>query len=49
MDKQFSLIVETMKKMYKEKKITITQVKNSYNNGVITIEEYDYILGKKGV
>lgn len=49
MDKQFSLIVETMKKMYIEKKITIAQVENSYNNRVITIEEYDYILGKKGV
>ena len=44
-----SITVETFKKMFKEKKIEIAKVKGLLNTKVITLDEYDYILGKKEV
>ena len=47
--KEYSIAVETFKKMFKEKKIEIAKVKGLLNAKVITLDEYDYILGKKEV
>ena len=42
-----SIIVETMKSMYDKGLLKKENVENSYNNKVITLEEYHYILGKE--
>lgn len=47
--KEYSITVETFKKMFKEKKLEIAKVKGLLNGKVITLDEYDYILGKKEV
>lgn len=44
---KYSIVIETIKKMYEDKKITIAQVKSSLNKKIISLDEYDYILGKK--
>ena len=49
MEKKHSIVVETFKLMYKEKKLEITKIKGLLNSQVITLEEYDYILGKNEV
>lgn len=45
-EKHYSLVILTMKQMYAEKKVTISQIKNAYNNGHITRDEYEYIIQK---
>lgn len=49
MEKKYSIVVETFKLMYKEKKLEITKIKGLLNSNIITLEEYDYILGKNEV
>lgn len=49
MEKKYSIVVETFKKMYQEKKLEITKVKGLLNSNIITLEEYNYILGKNEV
>lgn len=46
-ENKYSIIVDTMKRMYEKKEITISQVKTSFNKNIISLEEYNYILGKK--
>ena len=40
------VFVETLKQLYAQKKIDVARVKSIYKKGNITVEEYDYILGK---
>lgn len=47
--KNYSIFIETLKKMYAEKKIDISKIKRHYTQGIINLDEYDYILGKKEV
>lgn len=49
MENKYSIVVETLRKMFEEKKIEIAKVKGLLNSKVITLDEYDYILGKKEV
>lgn len=49
MENKYSIVIETFRTMFKEKKIEIAKVKGLLNNKVITLDEYDYILGKKEV
>lgn len=46
MGNKYSIIVETFKLMYQEKKLEISKVKGLLNSHIITLEEYNYILGK---
>lgn len=46
MEKKYSITVEAFKKMFKEKKMEIAKVKGLLNAKVITLDEYNYILGK---
>ena len=43
-----NLAIEALKGLFERKEINIAKVKQLYSNGVITIEEYNYILGKEG-
>ena len=43
-----NLSIEALKGLFETKQITVVKVKQLYSNGVITIEEYNYILGKEG-
>lgn len=45
-EKKYSVIIETLKQMYRDKQIPIAKVKSMLNAASITLEEYDYILGK---
>ncbi len=45
-EKKYSVIIETLKQMYRDKQISIAKVKSMLNAKSITLEEYDYILGK---
>lgn len=49
MENKYSIVVETLRKMFEEKKIEIAKVKGLLNSKVITLDEYDFILGKKEV
>lgn len=49
MGNKYSIVVETFRLMYKEKKLEIAKVKGLLNSNIITLEEYDYILGKNEV
>lgn len=49
MEHKYSIVVETFKRMYKEKKLEIAKVKGLLNSEIITLEEYNYILGKNEV
>ena len=40
-------LVESIKRLYKVKRITIKQIKAIYEKGNITSDEYSYITGKK--
>ena len=42
--KQYSILVITMREMYKDKQITVAQVKSAYNKKYINIDEYNYVL-----
>ena len=44
---KYSIIVDTLQRMYSVKEVSISQVKSLYNKGVISLYEYNYILGKK--
>ena len=44
---QYSIAIEAFREMYKNKKLEVSKVKQWLNNKVITLDEYNYILGKK--
>lgn len=44
----YSIVVETLRKMYLDKKLEIAKVKSLLDKGVITKDEYKYILEKEG-
>lgn len=41
------IFIETLKQMYMNKTLTIAKIKAMLNDKVITIDEYNYILGKE--
>lgn len=45
-EKKYSIVIETLMQMYKDKLITIAKVKATLNDKKITLDEYNYILGK---
>lgn len=45
---EYTIVVETLKIMYQKKEIEISKIRNFLTNKVISLDEYDYILGKKG-
>ena len=49
MENKYSIVVETFRMMYKEKKLEIAKIKGLLNSNIITLEEYNYILGKNEV
>lgn len=44
---KYSFVIETLKEMYKKKLVHISKIKKMYSDKVITLEEYNYILGKE--
>lgn len=43
-----TIFVDSLKRLYKSEKITLSQVKELLNNKKIVEEEYLYIIGKDG-
>lgn len=39
------ILVESFRRLYRAKKLTLEQVKKHLSDGKITTEEYDYIVG----
>ena len=44
-----SIITEALRRMFETRKIDVSKVKSMLTKKMITKDEYDYILGKKGV
>jgi len=38
-----SEFIESLKRLYRSEKLTLTQIENLLKNGMITQEEFDYI------
>lgn len=43
----YSIAIETFKRMYKAKELEISKIKQMLNKKIITLDEYNYILDKK--
>lgn len=43
----YSIFVETLKRMLADNAISIHKVKSLYDKKTITLEEYEYIIGKE--
>lgn len=46
-DEQYSLIVNTLKQMYSCGKTGLEKIRAMYNKKALSLEEYNYIIGKE--
>lgn len=47
MEPKYSLIIEALRLMFKNKTTSISKIKKLYNDHAISLEEYQYIIGKE--
>lgn len=49
MNTKYTIVIDTLKTMYKDRKIDSKKVKTLLNKKMITQEEYNYIISEKEV